>query len=66
MATGNTFAGGGDDEGAGLLTGDITYEGGSFAAFAGVQTATTNSGLGSVNQAATALSANANINFGAP
>jgi hypothetical protein len=45
-------------------SGDIATSGGSFANYAGVQTASWNTGVGALNQAATALSANANISFG--
>jgi len=51
---------GGDQNGA-LTTGDVNAGG---AAFGGVQTASYNTGVGALNQAATSLSANANITFG--
>ena len=53
-----------EGDAGGYATGAISYDGGSFASFAGIQTSGTNSGVGSLNQAATALSANANISFG--
>ncbi|OJU11222.1 MAG: hypothetical protein BGN86_10500 [Caulobacterales bacterium 68-7] len=52
------------DEGSTFTTGDIRQDGGSYSGFAGVQTASLNTGLGSVNQASTSISANANITFG--
>jgi len=70
--TGNTVNGGGGatdglhPSGAGIVTGAISADGASYSNFAGVQTATNNTGLQSVNQAATGLAANANISFGAP
>lgn len=56
-----------DDRGAQngrIRTGAIRQDGGSFAGFSGVQTVTNNTGLASVGQAATAISANANVSFG--
>jgi hypothetical protein len=52
-----------DPPGAGdtLTTGNIDSSG---SAFSGVQTASLNTGIGSLNQAATSLAANANISFG--
>ena len=47
-----------------IRTGAIRQDGGSFAGFSGVQTVTNNTGLASVGQAATGISANANISFG--
>lgn len=47
-----------------LRTGDIRQNGGSFAGFAGIQTVSNNTGLASIGQAATAVSANASVNFG--
>ncbi len=47
-----------------LKTGDISNSGGAFAGFAGIQTATYNTGFAATNQAATAISANANVTFG--
>jgi hypothetical protein len=70
--TGNTVNGGAGatdglhPTGAGIVTGAISADGASYSNFAGVQTATNNTGLQSVNQAATGLAANANISFGAP
>ncbi|MCR6658507.1 MAG: hypothetical protein NVV72_03880 [Asticcacaulis sp.] len=52
------------DQEGNLTTGNIVARGGSYANFSGVQTASSNTGIGSINQAATALSANANISFG--
>jgi hypothetical protein len=54
----------GDEQNGRLRTGDIGHGGGSFANFAGVQTASQNTGVGSINQAATSLAANAGISFG--
>ncbi|MGZ9080526.1 MAG: hypothetical protein ACXW2A_19575, partial [Burkholderiales bacterium] len=47
-------------------TGAIRQQGGAFAGFAGIQTVSNNTGLASVGQAATSISANANVTFGAP
>ena len=47
-----------------LTTGAISYGGSAFANFAGIQTASLNSGVGSSVQAATSLAANANVAFG--
>ena len=56
-------AGGAGQNGV-FTTGDVSIAGGSFAGFAGVQTATFNTAPGALNQAATSLAANANISFG--
>ena len=53
-----------EDNDGQVNTGAIEASGGSYANFAGIQTASNNTGVGSVNQAATAVSANANISFG--
>ena len=56
-----------DDRGAQngrIRTGDIRQDGGSFAGFAGIQTVSNNTGLASIGQSATAISANANVTFG--
>src|SRR6185295_4680623 len=45
-------------------TGSIRFDNGAFTNFAGIQTSSTNTGLGSANQAATAVGANANVTFG--
>ena len=58
-----TLTGGDTGQSGDLTTGNIVARGGSYANFAGVQTASSNTGVGSINQAATALSANANISF---
>ena len=55
--------GGGHHDGK-LRTGDISNSGGAFAGFAGIQTANYNTGFAANNQAATAISANANVTFG--
>lgn len=47
-----------------IRTGNINQSGGAFAGFAGIQTVSNNTGMASVGQAATAISANANITFG--
>jgi hypothetical protein len=52
------------DQNARLRTGDINQNGGAFAGFAGIQTVSNNTGLASIGQAATAVSANANVTFG--
>lgn len=48
-----------------IRSGDISQSGGAFAGFAGIQTVSNISGQASVGQAATAISANANVTFGA-
>jgi len=62
--SGFSFNVGGEDDGGSLDTGDISNSGGAFAGFAGIQTVTYNTGFASNNQAATAISANANVTFG--
>ena len=47
-----------------LTTGALSYSGGAFQGFAGIQTASTNTGMAANNLASTAVSANANVNFG--
>jgi hypothetical protein len=47
-------------------TGAISQSGNAFASFAGISTASNNSGFGSNGQAATMVNANANVTFGAP
>jgi len=55
-----------DDGGeSNVRTGDIANDGGAFANFAGISTSSANTGVGSVNQSATAIAANASVNFGA-
>lgn len=44
-------------------TGGISFNGGSFSGFGGINTAGMNTGLNSLNQAATSISANANVSF---
>ncbi len=51
-------------KGGTLTTGAISYGGSAFANFAGIQTVSLNSGVGSSVQAATSLAANANVSFG--
>lgn len=52
------------DQNARIRTGNIHQNGGAFAGFAGIQTVSNNTGLASIGQAATAVSANANVSFG--
>ena len=47
-----------------IRSGDISQSGGAFAGFAGIQTVSNNTGMASIGQAATAVSANANVTFG--
>lgn len=54
----------GGNQNARIRTGDINQQGGAFAGFAGIQTVSNNTGLASIGQAATAVSANANVTFG--
>ena len=49
-----------------ITSGDLSFSGGAFQGWAGIQTANSNTGIASNNLAATAVSANANVNFGAP
>ncbi len=44
-------------------TGGISFNGGAFSGFGGINTAGMNTGLNSLNQAATSISANANVSF---
>lgn len=63
--SGIDFTAGSDHhDGGSINTGDIVNDGGAFAGFAGIQTASNNTGFASNNQAATAISANANVTFG--
>jgi hypothetical protein len=64
--SGVTFNGGDTTgtDGRAITSGAITYSGGSFQNFSGIQTASTNTGFASNNLASTAVSANANVNFG--
>src|SRR5690606_36640172 len=48
-----------------LRSGDVNQNGGAFAGFAGIQTVNNNTGLASIGQVATGVSANANVTFGA-
>ncbi len=61
MGDAGLFAG---DANGDINTGAISQDGGAFAAFAGIQTVSNNTGLASSGQAATAISANANVTFG--
>jgi hypothetical protein len=47
-----------------IETGSIAIDNGALANFGGINTSSMNSGIGSANQAATAVGANANITFG--
>jgi hypothetical protein len=47
-----------------ISTGSMAIDNGALANFGGINTAAMNTGLGSANQAATAVGANANIQFG--
>ncbi len=47
-----------------LYTGGVVQEGGAYQNFAGIQTASYNTGLASTSQAATGVTANASISFG--
>jgi hypothetical protein len=59
IKAGDTFHGDGT-----ATTGGIA--GSTYNGFAGIQTASSNTGLASVNQAATSIAANANVSFGTP
>jgi hypothetical protein len=52
------------DHGTTAATGAIA--GSTYSGFAGIVTATSNTGVGSINQAATSIAANANVTFGTP
>ena len=52
----------GEDGHNSARTGDIA--GSTYSGYAGVQTASINTGISSVNQAATSIAANANVSFG--
>jgi hypothetical protein len=54
----------GQDSTSGASTGAIT--GNTYTSFAGIQTANSNTGVGSLGQAATSIAANANVTFGTP
>lgn len=58
-----TASGGGEGE-AVVKSGDIKFDGDSLGNFGGINTMTQNTGVGSLGQAATAVGANANVNFG--
>jgi hypothetical protein len=47
-----------------ITTGALSYSGGAFQGWAGIQTANNNTGVASNNLAATSVSANANASFG--
>jgi hypothetical protein len=51
-------------EGGDIATGAVSIDNGALANFGGINTSSMNSGVGSANQAATAVGANANISFG--
>ena len=54
----------GQDSTNGAATGAIT--GNTYTSFAGIQTASSNTGLNSLGQVATSIAANANVTFGTP
>jgi hypothetical protein len=47
-----------------ISTGNLSYSGGAFQGWAGIQTANNNTGVAANNLASTAVSANANVSFG--
>jgi hypothetical protein len=47
-----------------ISTGALSYSGGAFQGWAGIQTANNNTGVAANNLATTSVSANANVNFG--
>jgi hypothetical protein len=51
-------------DGRSISTGDLSYSGGAYQGWAGIQTASTNTGIASNNLATTSVSANANVTFG--
>ncbi len=63
LATGITVDAHGFKEGE-VRTGDVSIDNGALQNFGGINTASMNTGIGSANQAATAVGANANISFG--
>lgn len=61
----NSGGGDGSDQ-DNLTTGAISWSGNAHQATAGITTESVNTGFGSLNQASTMVSANANVTFGAP
>jgi hypothetical protein len=57
------IANGGSDNRS-INSGAVSFSGGAYQGWAGIQTASTNTGIASNNLATTAVSANANVNFG--
>jgi hypothetical protein len=47
-----------------ISTGNLSYSGGAFQGWSGIQTANNNTGVAANNLATTSVSANANVNFG--
>jgi hypothetical protein len=47
-----------------IHTGNLSYSGGAFQGWSGIQTANNNTGVAANNLATTSVSANANVNFG--
>ena len=63
-AVSNVSVNGGGWKDGEVETGAIDIDDGAFANFGGINTSSMNTGIGSANQAATAVGANANISFG--
>lgn len=61
----NSGGGDGSDQ-DNLTTGAVSWSGNAHQATAGITTESINTGFGSLNQASTMVSANANVTFGAP
>lgn len=55
---------GADPDNRSINTGGVSWNGNAFLGMAGIQTTSTNTGFGSLNQTATMVSANANVTFG--
>ncbi|MDB5493127.1 MAG: hypothetical protein JWP86_464 [Phenylobacterium sp.] len=55
---------GADPDNRSINTGGVSWNGNAFLGMAGIQTTSTNTGVGSLNQTATMVSANANVTFG--
>lgn len=58
-----SFTGHGGQDQRSLNTGAVSWSGGAYQGFGGIQTESVNSGFGSLGQAATMVSANADVTF---
>jgi hypothetical protein len=62
--TGSSEGNGADPDNRSINTGGVSWNGNAFLGMAGIQTSSTNTGFGSLNQTSTMVSANANVTFG--